>query len=377
MHKTICRALNSKLASGFTTWYKVAAEEKRREQLLNRALRRMTYQRASRAFARWTSYASESIRMKSLLRKIIGRALNSRVSAAFSSWCTNATAVKYANDVQRLRAEIDARETARKRALMHKTICRALNSKLASGFTTWYKVAAEEKRREQLLNRAVRRMMNARLASGFSAWRIAAAEEKRLEQLLQRAVRRMSHLRLSRAFATWTEFWSVSKSARSSAARTTEFQSQQAELHEQKGRLLTDLEQERKEHEAVLLLFREKERILRDTFAERERVLRESLSNLESQLATERQLRTLSEDYARREADRFSEEMRLVAFREPISKTPHSKTLLSPETNSYPYSQSSPLSSPRRILLSPRGKGVRVGDGLDGGSDAVRQIYMQ
>jgi hypothetical protein len=377
MHKIICRALNSKLASGFTTWYKVAAEEKRREQLLNRALRRMTHQRASRAFARWTSFASESIRMKTLLRKIIGRALNTRLSAAFSSWCTNATAVKYANDVQRLRAEIDARETARKRALMHKTICRALNSKLASGFTTWYKVATEEKRREQLLNRAVRRMMNARLASGFSAWRIAAAEEKRLEQLLQRAVRRMSHLRLSRAFATWTEFRSVSKSARSSAARATEFQSQQAELHEQKGRLLTDLEQERKEHEAVLLLFREKERILRDTFAERERVLRESLSNLESQLATERQLRTLSEDYARREADRFSEEMRQVAFREPISKTPHSKTLLSPETNSYPYSQSSPLSSPRRILLSPRGKGVRVGDGLDGGSDAVRKIYMQ
>jgi len=314
--------------------------------------------------------------MKTLLRKVIGRALNSRVSAAFLSWRANVTAVKYANDVQRLRAEIDARETARKRAIMRKTICRALNIRLASVFSTWYKVAAEEKRREQLLNRAVRRMINARLASGFLSWQKVAAEEKRHEQLLRRALQRMSHLRLSRAFATWTEFWSVSKSARSSAARMTEFQSQKDELHEQKGQLLTELEQERKEHEAVLILFREKERVLREIFAERERVLRESLTNLESQLATERQLRNLSEDYARREADRFSQEMRQVAFREPISKmSPAARSIvtLSPGTS---FSQSSLLPSPRRVLLSPRSKGVVVSEGVDG-DRTIRQLYMQ
>ena len=218
-------------------------------------------------------------------------------------------------------------------------------------------------------------MINARLASGFLSWQKVAAEEKRHEQLLRRALQRMSHLRLSRSFATWTEFWSVSKSARSSAARMTEFQSQKDELYEQKGQLLTELEQERKEHEAVLILFREKERVLRDTFAERERVLRESLTNLESQLATERQLRTLSEDYARREADHFSQEMRQVAFREPISKissAPRSVVTLSPGTS---FSQLSLLPSPR-VLLSPRSKGVIVSEGVDGLNRTIRKLDM-
>jgi polyisoprenoid-binding protein YceI len=446
MRKVICRAMNARIASGFSAWRDIVAEEKRREQLLNRALRKMLQQRLSRAFGRWTDWKTESIRTKSLMRKVISRALNSKVSAAFSTWYKNVKAGKHMSDVQRLRAEIHARELARKSALMRKAIGRATNRLIASGFSTWYMVAAEEKRREQLLNRALRKMLQQRLsrafaqwtsfatelirmkslmrkvirralnskvsaafstwhknvraekhmsdvqrlraeidarelarksalmrkvighatnrliASGFSTWYMVAAEEKRREQLLNRAIRRMTQQRLSRAFATWAELWSSAKSARLKSAHLSEFQLKKATLDNMMQRVLTEKEQEKKEHEAVLLLFREKERVLRDTFAEREQKLKESLANLESQLATERQLRLLSEDFARREADRFSEEMRQVAFREPV-------------INSSTASFSRPLISsptPGRVVLSPRSKSTRVSDGVD----TVKQVFM-
>jgi hypothetical protein len=172
----------------------------------------------------------------------------------------------------------------------------------------------------------------------------------------------MTQQRLSRAFATWAELWSTAKYARIKNAHMSEFQLKKATLDNMMQRVLIEKEQEKKEHEAVLLLFREKERILRDTFAEREQKLKESLANLESQLTTERQLRLLSEDFARREADRFCEEMRQVAFREPVLQ-------------SSPASFSRPLISsptPGRVVLSPRSKSTIVSDGVD----TLKKVFM-
>jgi hypothetical protein len=262
------------------------------------------------------------------MRKVISRALNSKVSAAFSTWYKNVRAGKHLNEVQRLQAEIEARELARKSALMRKVIYRATNRLIASGFSTWQVIVAEEKRREQLLNRALRRM---------------------------------TQLRLSRAFASWAELWSSAKSVRLTSAHVSEFQLKKATLENMMQRVLTEKEQEKKEHEAVLLLFREKERVLRDTFAEREQKLKESLANLESQLTTERQLRLLSEDFARREADRFSEEMRQLSFREPLlqsSTASFSQPLISSPT-------------PGRVVLSPRSKITSVS-----GVETVKKVVM-
>ena len=235
------------------------AKEKRKEELSQKAAKRMQNQGILRGWTAWQEKWEEAARRKRMLKAAGQRLARPRLTACFSmwaqSWMSEDKLAANAEFVELLAEKDHEIETLRRDiAQARADLTGALEAQrklgeelamndLAEAKAKW-EAAAREARTDGLAQRAAKRMSNQGLIRAWAAWQEQSEEAARKKRMLAAAGTRLLKPKLVACFSTWTEKWLRSQ-------KTTDAAGQQRLLEEAEARceaLEQEVERLRREH---------------------------------------------------------------------------------------------------------------------------------
>jgi hypothetical protein len=271
--RVVLRAMNAKMASGFSAWKSSVESFVKKERVMMRVAKTMTSKALSKSFRSWataveirkhtertrtevlaivaekdallSAHQAELLRIKSETESLIEEARREAIK----------TKSEAAERLEAFKAEANK---SRREAIFRRFFSRALHSKLSVAFTAWKDnvaeiarleslttladdnaaikasydaelkrlqgdlsdrlATAEKSRRDAICRRVILRALNSKLSVGFTAWRDNVSEIVRREKIVNRALKMMQNRSLSRSFRQWVSVYEDAKQERAAAA---------------------------------------------------------------------------------------------------------------------------------------------------------------
>jgi cbb3-type cytochrome oxidase subunit 3 len=207
--KTISRMRKQSLNRGFRSWHDCVIKMKQKEA---QASLHLLHQEKSlilsefeiekeRAIEQARAEAARAAKER-LARRVILKALNSKMAAGFRSWQQNVRAMNLDNDAKNtlnLKEEILYRDRVIKQ---HEAEINRLIAEKAFELQQHHETVTSKKK-EALCRRVVLRAMNSKMASGFSAWKASVESSAKRERVIMRVAKTITNKALSKTFRSW------------------------------------------------------------------------------------------------------------------------------------------------------------------------------
>eukprot|EP00793_Prasinoderma_coloniale_P005343 PRCOL_00004751-RA len=159
------------------------AEDRRRQGLLRKALKRMANRKKAAALGALKHRAAEKRRLRALGRKCVLRIKKRKLAAA---WLGFASIIR-----ERLARKARGAAAMRKMA----------NFRLGKAYRGYMAAVNRMRRQRYLVNRCIKKIQMRACAAAFAGFHFAVEERKRKRAKAQRAIRRMGHFRLGKAYS--------------------------------------------------------------------------------------------------------------------------------------------------------------------------------
>jgi hypothetical protein len=206
-----------------------ASREKRVEELMQLAARRITQLALTRGWLTWLTLYEQQARQKRLLRAATGRLKAPRLTASFVEWRGEwEAAERAAAQEELLRQAAEQRRTVELEAETLRDELAAALEAVKSGTASVADVermlkeqeeASREKRVEELMQLAARRITQLALSRGWLTWLTLYEQQARQKRLLRAATGRLKAPRLTASFVEWRGEWEAAERAKKEAAR--------------------------------------------------------------------------------------------------------------------------------------------------------------
>ena len=162
-------------------------EEKRREALVRRAVKRMLNRVVADAFGRWREMWEEIAAQRAAVARAIGKMKYRQTAGAFHRW------VEFTEETKDLRAKCLA------------ITKRMLNRAIAGAFDAWKAFWEQVRWEKMMMFKAIRKMQNGILSKAWETWAFLVAERRRMEEVVRGMIARMRMRGVAAAFSTWAD----------------------------------------------------------------------------------------------------------------------------------------------------------------------------
>ncbi|GHP12121.1 hypothetical protein PPROV_001084800 [Pycnococcus provasolii] len=179
-----------------------AAEEARREAIVEKTLRKMFNAKMHTAFETWKAQWLQMNR----LRGMIHRMQNRELSQAFTHWVDVWWHIKRAREEEEERREQEREAEERREVLMRRIGNRIANRVIAMAFERWSDQVREIVEMRTLLTRAAKKMQMREISKAFDRWCEYTTEIVEIRTKLERAARKIMGRNLVAAWAKWMDY---------------------------------------------------------------------------------------------------------------------------------------------------------------------------
>ena len=232
MQRTVKRMLHMTLSKVLQRWQDAAVTLKKMRMSIGKVIGRWRNQRISTCLDLWICNTTERIKNRGCLSRVVARMMRRLLSAAFESYRNSvleaiglralltkillrmrhralaAVLARWVEALDELRTlrEQEQSKQAHAAQTMKKVLLRMTRRSVSAGLRTWMSHVEEIKLLRTMTLRIMKRFVNLLLAASFARWLALAEEGKRLKKKGRVIVKRWLNKAMSASFADWLDF---------------------------------------------------------------------------------------------------------------------------------------------------------------------------